>query len=87
MKKSRYPLGWDEARVRRVIARYEAQTEDEAVAEDEAGRTMMSVPRDLVPTVRSLIARREARMRKRGRKRTGSAAHSKARARRSRPRD
>lgn len=31
-----FPAGWDEARVRDVIEHYENQTEDEAVAEDEA---------------------------------------------------
>jgi hypothetical protein len=36
MKRNRFPAGWDEARVRKVIEHYEAQTEDEAVAEDEA---------------------------------------------------
>jgi hypothetical protein len=34
-KKSTYPPGWDEARVHRVLAHYEQQTEAEAVAEDE----------------------------------------------------
>ena len=33
MKKSRFPEGWDEARVRRVLEQYEEQTEDEAIAE------------------------------------------------------
>ncbi len=33
---NRFPKGWDEARVRDVIEHYESQTEDEAVAEDEA---------------------------------------------------
>jgi hypothetical protein len=37
MKKSnRFPPGWDEQRVRAVLEHYEAQTEEEAVAEDEA---------------------------------------------------
>ena len=36
MKQSRFPPGWDEERVRRVLAHYENQTEEEAVAEDEA---------------------------------------------------
>lgn len=36
MKANRFPPGWDEERVRRVIKHYEEQTEDEAVAEDEA---------------------------------------------------
>jgi len=31
-----YPPGWDEERVRRVLAHYEQQSEEEAVAEDEA---------------------------------------------------
>lgn len=59
-----FPPGWDEERVRRVIAHYEAQTEEEAVAEDEAasereGETLMTVPTDLVPAVRALIAQRQ----------------------------
>jgi hypothetical protein len=58
-----FPPGWDEERVRRVIAHYEAQTEDEAVAEDEAAperdrETLMVVPTDLVPAIRALIAQR-----------------------------
>jgi hypothetical protein len=36
MKQSKYPAGWDEARVKRVLAHYEQQSDDEAVAEDEA---------------------------------------------------
>jgi hypothetical protein len=44
-----YPPGWDEARVRRVLAHYEKQTEEEAVAEDEAAfenlnQTAVDVP-------------------------------------------
>jgi len=62
MKQSRFPKGWDEARVKQVLATYEAQTEDEAVAEDEAGmessETVMRVPHELVPVVRELIAKR-----------------------------
>jgi hypothetical protein len=44
-----------------VLAHYEQQTDDEVLAEDEAGvapsETVMSVPRDLVPKVRELIAK------------------------------
>ena len=63
MKRPAFPPGWDEERVRRVIAHYEAQTDGEAVAEDEAalereGETLMEVPTELVPTVRALIAQR-----------------------------
>ncbi len=37
MPQSRFPEGWDDKRVREVLQHYETQTEDEAVAEDEAG--------------------------------------------------
>lgn len=33
-----FPPGWDEERVQAVIRHYDSQTEDEAVAEDEAAR-------------------------------------------------
>jgi hypothetical protein len=33
MKKSKFPKGWDEKRVNRVLDHYENQTEDEAVTE------------------------------------------------------
>ena len=35
-KQNRFPKGWNEARVQAVLKHYEAQTEEEAVAEDEA---------------------------------------------------
>jgi hypothetical protein len=63
MSNSKLPKGWNEAKVRRVIAHYEKQTEKDAVLEDDAGvrasETVMSVPRDLVPKVRELIAKRQ----------------------------
>lgn len=63
-EQSVFPPGWDEDRVRRVLAHYEEQTEEEAVAEDEAAlednsQTLMGVPKDLVPAVRRLIAKRQ----------------------------
>ena len=62
MTQSRFPEGWDEARVERVLAHDEAQTEIEAVAEDEAAfdapdQAVVAVPRELVPAVRELIAK------------------------------
>ena len=62
MRQNKFPSGWDEARVRRVIARYEQQTEEEAVAEDEAAwertdETFLEVPTKLVPAVRELLAK------------------------------
>ena len=64
MSETRFPPGWDEDRVKRVLDQYEAQTDEEAVAEDEAAweetsHTKMDVPVDLVPTVRELIAKKE----------------------------
>ena len=61
-KKSKFPAGWDEERVRRVLEHYDAQTDEEDVAEDEAAfdettHTAMEVPVDLVPRVRELIAK------------------------------
>ncbi len=65
MRQDRFPPGWDEARVRKVLAHYEEQTEDEAVAEDEAAleestQTVMEVPHELVPAIRELIAKHQA---------------------------
>lgn len=63
MKQSRFPEGWNEERVQRVLAAYEAQSKEHAVAEDEAGMeasdTLMRVPHDLVPLIREMIAKRE----------------------------
>jgi hypothetical protein len=33
---NKFPLGWDEKRVRQTIEHYDRQSEDEAVAKDEA---------------------------------------------------
>ena len=65
MNRQKFPPGWDEARVKKVLRHYEAQTEEEAVAEDEAAfddpsQTVMEVPNALVPAVRELIARHQA---------------------------
>jgi hypothetical protein len=64
MTQKAFPPGWDEARVRRVLDHYESQSEDEAVAEDEAAAegitdTLMAVPKPLVPAVRELIAKHQ----------------------------
>ena len=67
MIKQKYPKGWNERRIRRVLAHYESQTDEEAAAEIESGleRTTMEVPTALVPVVRELIAKRtSARARK-----------------------
>ncbi|HEY1758666.1 MAG TPA: hypothetical protein VGG72_25060 [Bryobacteraceae bacterium] len=67
MSKNKFPSEWDENRTKRVLAYYEARTEDEAVTEDEAAiessETVMNAPRDLVPKVRELIANTKAEAR------------------------
>ena len=56
MKQSKFPPGWDEQRVRKVIVHYEAQTEDEAMLQDQS-QAVMEIPMELVPIVRELIAK------------------------------
>ena len=63
MNKSKFPPNWVEKRIQEVLAHYESQSEEEAVAEDEAAyedtsQTTMEIPNDLVPIVRELIAKR-----------------------------
>lgn len=63
MKQGKFPPGWDEKRVHEVLAYYENQTDEEAVAEDEAAfedssQTFIEVPNELVPKVRELIAKK-----------------------------
>ena len=74
MKTNRFPAGWNEARVRKILEYYERQTEDEVFAQDEAafrlkGQTVMVVPKRLVSEITRLIERRRS-----GRRR-GSRAH------------
>jgi len=61
MSQNNFPDGWNESRVKNVLAHYEGQGQDEALAEDEAGvadsETVMNVPHDLVAQVRELIAK------------------------------
>ncbi len=63
MNNQKFPRGWDEDRVRQVLAHYESQSEDEQFAEIEAAWeaeniTMMAVPTELAPEVRALLAQK-----------------------------
>ena len=65
MRQSRFPAGWDAERMEKVLSHYESQTEEEALAEDEAafeasGQTIMEVPSEMVPAIRELIAKHKA---------------------------
>lgn len=62
MTENTFPPGWDQERVNKVIAHYDTQSDDQAVAEDESAigdqpETIVSVPIDLVPAVRNLIGK------------------------------
>lgn len=56
------PKGWDEKRVRDLIAELDARSEDEWVVADEASvanegqQTLIAVPITLLPAIRKLLA-------------------------------
>ena len=64
-KQNKFPPGWNEERVQSVIAYYDQQTEDEAIADAEEAlqnesNVLIEVPIELVPAVRELIAKHAA---------------------------
>jgi hypothetical protein len=68
MSQSRFPAGWDAERVKRLIDYYEGLSEDEEVAEDEAGiaaerqgQTVIAVPDELLPEIRRLLTAHRAK--------------------------
>ena len=62
MIEQRFPRGWDEQRVQRLLAELDSRTEDEWVAADEAAaaeqddRAVVTVPVGLLPEIRRLLA-------------------------------
>jgi hypothetical protein len=63
-RKKYFPPGWDEKRVKEVIAYYDQQTEDEELAEYEAAlevndQSIILVPTKMIPEIQRLIARRQ----------------------------
>lgn len=65
MNQQKFPAGWDLERIKKLLSNYESQSEEEAVAEDEAyldatGQTIMEIPTSLVPAVRELLAKHRA---------------------------
>ena len=63
MNDPKFPASWDAARVQRLINHYDALPEDEMVAEDEAaaekrpGQAVVTVPDELLPAIRQLLAK------------------------------
>ena len=65
MRKNKFPKGWNDERVQKVISLYEEQTEEDAVAEDEAAfgdpnRAVVEVPKELLPAIREMIAKHQS---------------------------
>lgn len=58
----RFPAGWDEQRVQRLLAELDSRTEEEWIAADEAAaeeqddQTVITVPTVLLPAIRRLLA-------------------------------
>jgi hypothetical protein len=56
------PAGWDEQRVRQLLAELDERTDEEWIAADEAGATeggdqaIITVPVTLLPEIRRLLA-------------------------------
>ncbi|MBN1360856.1 MAG: hypothetical protein JW993_09700 [Sedimentisphaerales bacterium] len=60
MEDSKYPPGWDEDRLRRLMDHCERQNAKEAAAEDETAfegenLALIQIPEELTPTVCTLI--------------------------------
>ncbi len=62
MSEQQFPKGWDEQRVRRLLAELDARSEDEWIAADEAAavedgdQAVVTVPKALMPEIRRLLA-------------------------------
>ncbi len=62
MIEQKFPPGWDGDRVKQLADQYEQLSEDEQTAEDEqavseaTGQTIISVPEELLPAIRQLLA-------------------------------
>src|SRR4051812_29502843 len=62
MSEQQFPKGWDEERVKRLLADLDARTEEEWIAADEAAATdrgdqaVITVPLSLLPDIRRLLA-------------------------------
>jgi hypothetical protein len=62
MSEQKFPAGWDADRIKHVLAHYDNLSEDEQVAEDEeaarehGGQVVVTVPENLLPAIRQLLA-------------------------------
>jgi hypothetical protein len=62
MTEQRFPKGWDEQRVKQLIAELDARTDEAWIAADETAaatagdQTVITVPTALLPEIRRLLA-------------------------------
>lgn len=62
MNDQRFPAGWDQQRVQRLLAELKARTEEEWIASDEAAaadggdQAVITVPTVLLPEIRRILA-------------------------------
>ena len=62
MNEQRFPKGWDEQRMKRLLAELDARTDEEWIAADEAAaagegdQAVITVPAALLPEIRRLLA-------------------------------
>jgi hypothetical protein len=62
MNEQRFPKGWDEQRVKRLLTELDARTDEEWIAADEAAaagqddQAVITVPAALLPEIRRLLA-------------------------------
>ena len=62
MNQQRFPKGWDEKRVKQLIAELDARSDEEWIAADEAAasagddQAVITVPASHLPEIRRLIA-------------------------------
>ena len=63
MNERRFPKGWDERRIKELIAVLDARTDEEWIVADEAAaadggdQVVIAVPASLLPEIRRLLAR------------------------------
>ena len=62
MSDQKFPDGWDEQRVKRLLSELDARTDEEWIAADEAAaadgddQAVITVPATLLPEIRRLLA-------------------------------
>lgn len=62
INEQRFPKGWDAERVKRLLAEFDARTDEEWIAADEAAtadseeQVVVTVPTALLPEIRKILA-------------------------------